>query len=109
MINSEIAAMGLGEDLVIAGEARIIVQPRELGNERLFRYQIDGVIISDKPLPDLDDTYNMIECDMIIIPRRLNKGFILKDAGGLRIDQMLVRGYGHTENWRQNIVLNAPK
>lgn len=84
----------------ITGEARLLMCNRsdEIG-DKLTKLQIDGVLIGENNLDDIDGAWSMMECQVIIIPKRLHTGAQNSLNPGSTVDQMLTRGYNYPENW----------
>lgn len=101
---SKMAAILLNVPIAMSGQARLIISkaggkkpPKSTG---LTKYQINGVTISDIDFEQINGNWNMLECDIIIIPKTLHKKFTMDDSR--TIGAMLTSGYENPKYWREH-------
>lgn len=105
-INSKMAAFSLGEDIVMAGVASIILTdntqhlPENLKGEGYKKYMIGGAIVTDSEIP-ISGQWDMMECEVIIIPKKLYHSF--KEGDGSKMEYILTNGYSKPESWEMEV------
>lgn len=90
----------------ISGVARLLVTNRSDGRSEelgVKKIQISGALITTGIFPEIDDTWAMIECEVIIIPTKIHKGAQGTISEGMRSDQLLTCGYEKEENWKKHL------
>ena len=93
-------------DHAIHGIAKLYASPREKEGE-INRTLIAGVILTSESLtPNKDDEgyeiERMYECEVIIIPKRIFEKNTYTGRGA-SIEDTLISGYGHRENYDKEI------
>lgn len=99
---SNMAATLLGVPVAMSCQGRLVIS-RSGGSKPskksgLIKYTIAGVGISDMDIKNIDGDWSMVECDIIIVPKRLHKKFTMAD--GMSIGQLLTGGYENPDYWK---------
>lgn len=96
--------MCLGEEKVMSCMASIVITdntqhlPPEYKGYK--KYMIGGAIVTDANFP-IDGHWNMMECEIIIIPRKIFTDYI--EGDGMMIDQLLTRGFANRDMWKKEV------
>lgn len=104
----------IGEQLgdnTITGIAKLLVCNRGAIDSDMKRLQIDGIVITENNFPELDEAYAMMECEIIIVPKKLHTGAQGSLNSSYRVDQFLTCGYHDNSNWKkhEDLTVNSKK
>lgn len=95
------------DERVIAGQARFIICNRGIRvPDKLHKIELTGMMVTREDIPELDGNFDMIECDVILIPKILHQNFNKGD--GNTISYMRQYGFSPT-NWGKQIKMNEKK
>ncbi len=99
MSRSKIIAGLLGESKVFTMPAKMVftATPSEEGNKIIFG---GSGFVDDKKLAP-EDHYEMIECEIIIIPKAIYRKSKWNKFWGMRIDQILRDHFDNPESWNE--------